>query len=1199
MQKKLFLLFITIPYALLMSMDQTFSGLGFSSSEKPPVAFFSASEQKKKLLEKLQADQATHNKQLGASIAKLRDEILRIDRQMDDVKYSLSYVRNEQEAVLKNKKITIFGEMKQTLSGIQEELKETADVLSAHIKTTKEYLAAPSSLETEQRAAFSWQELREAQLETGKLQTKFEVERKKREDIVKQKITENESISSLQKRLEVSSKEHAKTLTEEPSTSRATAGIQLKLSNEIFNLDTQLLQKKIELSKTKITRLDLELAAKSDEVELLDIQLQNKKYILSRMEKGLSLTSYDVEGAKAEANLANQKAARIKETISKKIDAKKVDKERIVVQRTNLQRQLKDFLGQDRETPESVAYHVLQSEIHKCTSTIHVLDREIDFLTIKRELADLAVHGREIVAHDVDVRYKLFRGRASAGDLAQTFKNHKDIALSLFKKMKDKHDEVLKSYGDRSQALEEIKIIQTKINAIAPSLFANHEQELSRINRNLEESRQAVTAWFSLSQEYISASTEYLARYEKILSQYNLILENLENHRSRLGLWKRSRNALTLNDLTQALGEAETFIKHLFLEAPKHLSLSALFTSIKALTWRHTFNILLLIIFFICSIALFKFCLILLTRLLSSVQSKNKNDKSLLYATIGLGALHFLQENSILVGSWLFFYLHITLNFHGLFGLLKPYALPYYISLFYLLSIALFIFLARNLLFRLKELNKKISFLSFPENFQDRIELLLATYCYTFAIIAPLRQAATYLLPDGSLALTQLLSALQTSVLILLPMIIFSKEHVLYFLPDASTVSKWIKKQLDVFYYPLMSFVIMLFLLSRSFVGYGNLAAFLSYSIPLTILVFYGMLLTHIYIRKYAVFMFMKESDEEISDKFEHAKTYYGFFVIFSFLILLLLSIFIIARLWEFNVSFEDFRRFLSETMVVPIGVDGKFGFIQFITLIIFVVGGFFASSIVHRLILNRLFDILRTEPGTQNTVTKIVHYFTICLSILLGFISIRLAQLIWYIGTTLAVGLGFALKDILSDYVAGFFVLIERPIEVGNYVRLDNNIEMQGVVHKIDARTTTIMTRLNHSVIIANKELVGKTISNWGKGRFAVGFEVRVLVDYDSNIDEVKKILQEVLQSNPIILRVPNIIVRIDDFEEAGVYFLARAFISARRVQEQWMIAASLREELFKAFRAKGIRFGLPQRVIQVGGKSVSGGPVQFSFDQ
>ncbi len=1169
----------------------------FAQPEKP-VGFFSAIEQKKKLLEKLQEDQKARHKKFTEELAALRNEILKIDAQIDSSKFSLDRIRSEQEAVLKNKKITTLDEIKQILSSTQEELKDAECIIDEHVKIIKEYLSINATVEKNARAAYSWQELRESQIQSAELAARLEAERKKREDLSKQKASELESISSLSKRLEVQGKEHSKNAANSRPTERSNSGLHLKLTNELFDLETFLLQKKIDLAKIKIEKIDLELAAKNDAIESLDLQLQNKKNSLSRTEKGLSLTSYDVETAKAEANLANHKAVRTKEAFNKKIDEKKAQKNKLLEDRANQQKQLKEIEAQDHDLSDSVAFHVLQSEMRKTSSLIPVIEREIDFLTIKREFADLAVQNKETIAHDVDVRYQLLHGRADAGELASTFKNQKDIAQNHYKKMKDKHDEVMKSYGDRSRTLEDIKIIQLKINARGYSVFSGYESAFSQVHANLDESRKAVTAWFSLSQEYIAISTDYLARCEKILNQYDLIIENLEDHRTLFGLWKRAPNALSLEDLNKALGGGEAFIKQLFIEAPKHLNFSKVLLSVKGITWQHTQNIIALILLFFGFMFALRLLCSFMTQLLRKAQPKNTTDKGLLYATICTGALQFLKDHIVSSSVWLFFFLHIIFDFRGIFALLRPYALPYYISLFYLSSIPLFIYLSRNLLQRLTELNKKISFLSFPENFQERLEVLLTAYCYTLAILTPLRQATWHLLPHASLALTQLLLALQVSILTLIPVFIFNKEHVLYFLPDTSNISLWFKKQIAEYYYPLISFFVLLFMLSRSFVGYGNIATFLSFSIPLTILVFYGMFWSHFYIRKYAIFMFIKESDEDITDKFEHARTYYGFLVIFSFLLLLLLSAFVIARIWEFNVTMRDFWRFLSETLVVPIGVDKKLGFIQLLTLILFIAGGFFASSIIHRFVLKRLFDILRTEPGTQNTITKIVHYFTISLSFLLGVVSIHLEQLIWYIGTTLAVGLGFALKDILADYVAGFFVLIERPIEIGNYIKLDHNPEMQGVVHKIDARTTTIMTRLNHSVIVANKDLVGKVLANWGKGRFAVGFEIKVMVDYDSNIDEVKKTILEILQSNPVILRVPNIIVRIDDFENDGICFLARAFISARRVQEQWSIAAGLREEIFKTFKLKNIGFGFPQNIVLLG-KAAKGGPVQINFEQ
>jgi len=385
----------------------------------------------------------------------------------------------------------------------------------------------------------------------------------------------------------------------------------------------------------------------------------------------------------------------------------------------------------------------------------------------------------------------------------------------------------------------------------------------------------------------------------------------------------------------------------------------------------------------------------------------------------------------------------------------------------------------------------------------------------------------------------------------------------------------WIKKHIEKHYYPVFFFLMGLLILSNPYIGYSNLAWYLAFAIPSTSFLLYGLFITHHYIRKYAVFLFMKEEEEEIVDKFEHAKTYYGFFVIFSFILLLVATFILGARLWGYTYTPADIWKLLSEVWVIPIGVNYKLGFVQLMTLVLFIASGFLISSLLHKFVLNKLFDILRTEPGTQNTMSKILHYATVSLAMLLGFMSIHLEHLIWYIGTFMAVGLGFALKDIATDYLAGLFVLLERPLEIGNFVRIDNNPDFQGTVHKIDARTTTIMTRLNHSVIIPNRDLATKIVINWGKGRFAVGFEVQIKVDYKSNPELVRNTILEAIQGNPTILRVPNIIVRLENFEESGLYFMARAFISSRRVREQWAISAVIREDVFTAFREKGIAFG------------------------
>jgi small-conductance mechanosensitive channel len=217
-----------------------------------------------------------------------------------------------------------------------------------------------------------------------------------------------------------------------------------------------------------------------------------------------------------------------------------------------------------------------------------------------------------------------------------------------------------------------------------------------------------------------------------------------------------------------------------------------------------------------------------------------------------------------------------------------------------------------------------------------------------------------------------------------------------------------------------------------------------------------------------------------------------------------------------------------------------------------------------------------------QNTIARIAHYSIIAVAIALGFISIHLSETITYVGAGVLLAIGWASKDFVSDLIAGFVVLIERPLEIGNYVKID---DIEGTVHKIAARSTTIVTSRNHSIVIPNKDLINKFIDNWSYSKFAVGFEVYIRVDHKSDPEVVKKLLLTVLQTNPAVLKVPNVVVRLEDIEPDALYFLTRAFISTRRIKEQWELAAVLRTEIIKAFRTHNIHLAKPQRVVGVYG--------------
>ena len=255
------------------------------------------------------------------------------------------------------------------------------------------------------------------------------------------------------------------------------------------------------------------------------------------------------------------------------------------------------------------------------------------------------------------------------------------------------------------------------------------------------------------------------------------------------------------------------------------------------------------------------------------------------------------------------------------------------------------------------------------------------------------------------------------------------------------------------------------------------------------------------------------------------------------------------------------------------------------------------------KFVFNKLFDIFRTEPGAQNTMFRIAHYIINSVAFILGFAAIQLKDFIVLIGSFLAVGIGFSLKDLAADYVSGLFILIERPIEIGNFIELEDHT--LGTVQKISARATTIRTARNFSVIVPNKDLVSKKLINWGHGRMSVGFELKMLFDYGQDYELIKEVLQKTIEAHEAILRVPRITIRLEEFASNGVRFFVRAFVSSRKVRDHWQVSSEIRFKLISAFRENNITLAYPQIVVhnalyskeERGLKTMHG--IEIDFDQ
>jgi small-conductance mechanosensitive channel len=117
-------------------------------------------------------------------------------------------------------------------------------------------------------------------------------------------------------------------------------------------------------------------------------------------------------------------------------------------------------------------------------------------------------------------------------------------------------------------------------------------------------------------------------------------------------------------------------------------------------------------------------------------------------------------------------------------------------------------------------------------------------------------------------------------------------------------------------------------------------------------------------------------------------------------------------------------------------------------------------------------------------------------------------------------VGIGFGLQNIVNNFVSGLIILSERVIQVGDRVQVANTT---GRVVRIGARSTSILTNDNSTMIVPNSEFVSAPVVNWSyEGDVDVRLKVSVGVGYGSDPRQVEKLLLAVAAENPHILEDP-----------------------------------------------------------------------------
>lgn len=218
-------------------------------------------------------------------------------------------------------------------------------------------------------------------------------------------------------------------------------------------------------------------------------------------------------------------------------------------------------------------------------------------------------------------------------------------------------------------------------------------------------------------------------------------------------------------------------------------------------------------------------------------------------------------------------------------------------------------------------------------------------------------------------------------------------------------------------------------------------------------------------------------------------------------------------------------------------------------------------------------------DGGVRNSVKTGIGYLGTGVAAIIGISAagIDLSSLALVAGA-LSLGIGFGLQNIVSNFVSGLILLVERPFKVGDHVITGAN---EGIVKRISVRATEIETFRRQSIIVPNSELINSPLGNWTHRNKVQRSEVPVSVAYDTDPQEVIDLLLEVVNERSDVLRNPEPHVEFMRFGASSLDFELRFHLAD--MGEGLHVRNEVRMEILRRFRARGIVMPYPHQDVML----------------
>lgn len=242
------------------------------------------------------------------------------------------------------------------------------------------------------------------------------------------------------------------------------------------------------------------------------------------------------------------------------------------------------------------------------------------------------------------------------------------------------------------------------------------------------------------------------------------------------------------------------------------------------------------------------------------------------------------------------------------------------------------------------------------------------------------------------------------------------------------------------------------------------------------------------------------------------------------------------------------------------------------IIVVIFYILAQMAASAMKRTILKKREDV---QESVLILVERITRIAVLIIGITIAF-AINGLNFTAVIGA-LSLGIGFALKDIIGNFISGVIMLSQNRVNIGDFIKVK---DILGTIVSIDTRATILQAIDGTEVVIPNQTMLGETLISYTTNPFR-RVEIGVGVDYKTNLPMVTSLIKAILDKDEKIVIKPAPSVLVDEFGESSINLKVRFWVESG---VNWLkVRSNMAHKIKQAFDEVGVNIPFPIRTLKL----------------